>query len=278
MTSGAIPIGTVSATTSPVLMPGRRRGYETWLDQDTLILRTPLLDGRIPVAVIERGEVADSGRHGGVVLSPRRRPTVRNGGRCAAVATLLRTRPSTRSDRPCLSVTRPEPGPTGLAHRRAPLPVGGHNDADRRHPRRIRVARGAGALVGRAPSQYHSATACGRAGDARGCGGCAPAVSLPKTSAVRRRGGPGAPVGRNVRVRGADGHLDSAAGSGHQVTAGPEANRDAAERGREPLGPTGIAEALHRAFTPSCRLLSLLRPNVSGAGWSPPTRPGPSLA
>jgi hypothetical protein len=81
-------------------MPGRRRGYETWLDQDTLFLRTPLLDGRIPVAVIERGKVADSGRHGFVVLSPRRRPTVRNVGRCAAVATLLRTRPSTRSDSP----------------------------------------------------------------------------------------------------------------------------------------------------------------------------------
>lgn len=68
MTSGAIPIGTASATTSPVVMPGRRRGHEAWLDQDMLILRTSPLDRDIPVAVIERGEVAGSGGHGFVVV------------------------------------------------------------------------------------------------------------------------------------------------------------------------------------------------------------------
>ena len=62
------------------------------------------------------------------------------------------------------------------------------------------------------------------------------------------RGGEAGDAGDLVPDGEADAHLGSVVVGGHQMAAGPEVGRDAAERGQEPLGPAHGAEALHRPF------------------------------
>lgn len=68
----------VSAATSAMILPGRRRGFEARLDQNTLILETPASSRRIPITAIERTEASKSGGRSFVVVltAPRTaRPT-----------------------------------------------------------------------------------------------------------------------------------------------------------------------------------------------------------
>ncbi|MDQ0836152.1 DNA-binding NarL/FixJ family response regulator [Streptomyces achromogenes] len=62
-------------------------------------------------------------------------------------------------------------------------------------------------------------------------------VVEPSFGLYSGRGGKAGDAGDLLPDCEADGHLGSVGGSGHQVAAGPEVGRDAAERGQEPLGP-----------------------------------------
>jgi hypothetical protein len=73
MTSDAVPdaspdASTALSTASVAILPGQRRGSEARLEQGVLILGSPVLERRIPVAAIERVEAAGPKGHSLVVV------------------------------------------------------------------------------------------------------------------------------------------------------------------------------------------------------------------
>ncbi|MFJ4343370.1 hypothetical protein [Streptomyces sp. NPDC088915] len=58
----------IPTTPSAMILPGRRRGFEARLEQDTLILQTPSFSRRIPITAIEQTESPKAGGRSFVVV------------------------------------------------------------------------------------------------------------------------------------------------------------------------------------------------------------------